>query len=390
MGTQHSALSTQHYHARRHAAVRTTEYLYHQLIPYLGNKRRLLPVLAEAIALTGQLPGATFLDLFAGSGVVARLAKSLGYRVIAGDWEPFSYWLNRAVVGLNHPPAFGALGGPEAVFSRLNALAPVEGYLARHYCPADDAAPDPDRERLFFTRANGQRLDAMREQIADWEAAGRIDEAEKGYLLAPLLFTTSYVSNTSGVFKAFHRGWGGRTGTALYRILSRAALTPPILHDNGQANLVIEQDAASLAGTQSADIVYLDPPYNQHQYGSNYHLLNTLALWDKPPVRPTFAPGGPGDKSAIRLDWRTERRSAFCSRRTAASALADLLDRIDARWLIVSYSSDGIIPAEELLALLSRQGRLHLLTRRYKRYRVSSQRYSHRSHNLELVAAVAR
>ena len=378
------------HHARRHAAVRTSEYLYHQLIPYLGNKRRLLPLLSEAIALTGQPPGATFLDLFAGSGVVARLAKSLGYRVVASDWEPFSYWLNRAVVGVNHPPAFAALGEPAAVFDRLNTLPPIDGYLASHYCPADDTAPDPDRERLFFTRVNGRRLDAMREQIAEWEAAGRIDEAEKGYLLAPLLFTTSYVSNTSGVFKAFHRGWGGRTGTALYRILSRATLVPPILYDNGRANLVVQQEAAALAGSVSAEIAYLDPPYNQHQYGSNYHLLNTVALWDKPPVRPTFTPDGPRDKSAIRLDWRTERRSAFCSRRTAVAALTDLLDRIDARWLIISYSSDGIIPAEELLALLSRQGRLQVLTRRYKRYRVSSQRYSHRSHNLELVAVVAR
>ncbi|HEX2172131.1 MAG TPA: DNA adenine methylase [Dehalococcoidia bacterium] len=370
--------------------MRTGEYLYHQLIPYLGNKRRLLPWLAEALGRTGQVRGATFLDLFAGSGVVSRLAKSLGFRVIANDWEPFSFWLNQAAIGLNRPPAFDRLDGAERVFDHLNRLPPVDGYLARHYCPEDDGAPDPDRERLFFTRANGRRLDAMREQIAEWEAAGVIDEAEKAYVLAPLLFTTSYVSNTSGVFKAFHRGWGGQTGTAHYRILSRATLRPPVLRDNAQFNRVHQADAAAIAGRAWADIVYLDPPYNQHQYGSNYHLLNTLALWDKPPLSPRHEPGRRGQKSAIRLDWRADRRSAYCSRRTAPEALAGLLDQIDARHIILSYSSEGLIPAEQLLGILSQHGRLQVLTRPYKRYRVSSQRYSARAHTQEIVVIVSR
>lgn len=378
------------YHAPTHAAVRTTDYLYHQLIPYLGNKRKLLPLLGEAIARTEVGPGATFLDLFAGSGVVGRLAKSLGYRVVANDWEPFSYWLNRATIGLSRTPEFGRLGGPDRVFERLNALPGLDGYLARHYCPEDDAAPDPDRERLFFTRANGRRLDALREQIAGWEAGGLIDEDEKAYLLAPLLFTTSYVSNTSGVFKAFHRGWGGKTGTAHYRILSRATIHPPILHDNGLPHEASQANAAAVARAVQADIVYLDPPYNQHQYGSNYHLLNTVALWDKPPVSPRHDPARRGQKSAIRLDWRTDRRSAYCARQTAPDALAGLLDRIDARHLIVSYSSDGLIPAEQLLSILSRHGRLAILTQPYKRYRVSSQRYSPRPHTQEIVAIVTR
>ena len=137
-------------------------------------------------------------------------------------------------------------------------------------------------ERLFFTRANGMRIDAIRTQVALWEGRGWLAESEKAVLLASLLYAVSYVSNTSGVFKGFHRGWGGRTGTALYRILSALRLCPPVFFDNELDNRAVQSDAQTLAATlraQCVDIAYLDPPYNQHPYGSNYHVLNTVALW---------------------------------------------------------------------------------------------------------------
>lgn len=43
------------YHKRRHAARTTDEYLFHQLVPYLGNKRRLLHLILEALEITGTL-----------------------------------------------------------------------------------------------------------------------------------------------------------------------------------------------------------------------------------------------------------------------------------------------------------------------------------------------
>ena len=58
-----------------HSAIRTNEYVFHQLIPYLGNKRKLLGLIHQAIAKTKVSPIGTFLDLFACSGFVSRLAK---------------------------------------------------------------------------------------------------------------------------------------------------------------------------------------------------------------------------------------------------------------------------------------------------------------------------
>jgi len=366
----------------------TKRYIIDQLIPYIGNKRKLISLIRAAIEATG-VRGGTFYDAFAGGTVVSRLAKTLGYRVIANDWEPYSYYISLAYIKSNRPPEFRALGGFDNAINTLNQLEPVRGYIARHYCPEDDETYDPDSERMFYTQENGRRIDAIREQIASWKTSGTICEDEETALLAPLIFQAAYCSNTSGVFKGFHRGWGGATKTAWYRIRSALTLEAPVFWDNGCENLVYEEDVNSLLDEIECDIAYLDPPYNQHQYGANYHLLNTVALWDKPRIGSRFeARHADNGKSAIRKDWRSERRSLYCYRNSAPAAFSQLVAGIKARFILVSYSTDGIIPFDDLLGILADRGELSVVTQRYKRYRVSSQRPSPKSHNVEFVVIV--
>lgn len=382
------------YHARRHSAVRTEDYVFSQLIPYIGNKRKLLPLIVRGLQHTGCKDG-LFVDLFAGSTVVARMAKSLGYRVLANDWEPYAYEIARGTVAVNQGPSFSQLGGLAHVFAQLNGLEPVYGYIAQHLCPEDDEHPDITRERMFFTRQNGERIDAIREQIAKWESENRLSPDERAYLLSALIYAVSYASNTSGVFKGFHNGWGGKTGTALYRIRGVLTLTPPVVLDNAQQNMALREDANRLASRlpevarQRPDIVYIDPPYNQHPYGSNYHVLNTVTLWDKPGLNQHILVNGKThDKSAIRKDWRTERRSPYNADRTALPAFRSLIDTLDARWVLVSYSTDGNMSTRDVLCTLAARGDLCVFTRTYKRYRVSTPRMSPKSHNVEFLAVL--
>ncbi len=237
-------------------------------------------------------------------------------------------------------------------------------------------------------RKNGMRIDAIREEIERLRGAGEIDGAQFACLLAPLLYQSCYTSNTSGVFKGFHAGWGGSNGTARYRICGDLKLEAAALCDNGLVNEVTRLDAQSFGREHGAtyDFVYVDPPYNQHPYGSNYHVLNSVALWDKPPLAPKIS--GRGDKSAIRLDWRTERRSPYNSAKQAAQACATLIDGIAARWIAVSYSTDGNIPLLDLAEACRARGATRAFVQPYKRYRVSSQRFSAKPMNAEFVLLI--
>jgi|TARA_B100000214_G_scaffold375257_1_gene360840 adenine-specific DNA-methyltransferase len=375
------------HHLKKTAARDTDDYVFSQLIPYIGNKRKLLDIIHQAINMT-EVDGGSFVDLFSGSTVVARFAKKLGFRVLANDWEPYSEQIAIGTIVNNKEPPFLQLGGCENVFRMLNDVKPIEGYITKHLCPEDDQNLNHEEDRLFFMRKNGMKIDAMRELISSWTNDEKISSEEFGYLMASLAYSVSYVSNTSGVFKGFHRGWGGSNGTAQYRICSDIELRPAILFDNGEKNISTREDAGKLVLEltnilgEIPDIIYLDPPYNQHPYGSNYHVLNTVTLWDKPDFPKKITRG---TKSAIRLDWRTDRRSAYNSQRRAAQEFQELIDNITAKFILTSYSTEGNIPLEEMMRILGSKGSLRIVKREYVRYRVSPTRLSPKPRNVEFV-----
>lgn len=375
------------HHLRKTAARDTEEYVFSQLIPYIGNKRKLLDIIHQAIKLTN-IENGTFVDLFSGSTVVSRFAKKLGFRVLSNDWEPYSEQIAIGTVVLNEIPKFDNFGGVEKVFDLLNNVVPVEDYVTKHLCPTDDEKLDHEKDRLFFMRKNGMKIDAMRELISKWVEENKISQTEFSYLMSSLLYSVSYVSNTSGVFKGFHRGWGGSNGTAQYRICSDISLKPPILYNNDQDNISIREDAGVLVNRLTEilgkipDIIYLDPPYNQHPYGSNYHVLNSITLWDKPDFPEKITRG---TKSAIRLDWRTERKSAYNSRPKAVQEFQELIDNISSKFILTSYSTEGNIPLNEMMKILGSKGTLRVVKREYVRYRVSPTRLSPKPRNVEFV-----
>jgi adenine-specific DNA-methyltransferase len=406
-------------------------YLTRQLIAYIGNKRALQPLLYRVFSGlvghrgsggrpgSGGLPGGgvlagngrarppVFLDPFAGSGSVSRLARYLGYRVLANDWEYYAYVLNFAHLGVSQSEArglFSVHGGPAGILAELNALgepAEAERYISRFYAPRCTENADYRRERLFYTRENALIIDAVRGRIealypADAEAdsasnaAGEAALKEKMLLLAALLYQCATHTNTSGVFKACHKGFGGHGRDALGRILRPIRLQMPVLIDSPEDGEVGCEDAADFVRSRPADICYLDPPYNQHQYGSNYHLLNTIALWDKPEVgNERRADGRLKLKAGIRRDW-IRTRSDFCYRSSAGRAFRSLLEAIDARHIVLSYNTEGIIPFDELVELMSSQGRVELHGNEYVKYRGGKQSLSRQVHNLEFVLVLDR
>jgi adenine-specific DNA-methyltransferase len=378
-----------------------TPYLTQQIIAYIGNKRRLLDLIHRGIrsCYPRDIPeGLRFFDVFSGSGIVARLGKHLGFEVTANDWEYYSYILNRGYLAID-PSHLDCLFGGEKEFSRLlcrlnelPSLPEEQAYIARYYSAHDRDINKADfrRERLFYTRENGQRIDRVRQYIQE-EYRGDDRAVQRDLLTALLLYEASTHTNTSGVFKAFHKGFGGHGRDAMKRITAPITLTAPPLIAAKHPVRLYREDANVLVkkpGLGSFDLVYLDPPYNQHQYGSNYHMLNTIALWDKIPAPLELNSRGIlREKAAIRKDW-VKTRSDYCYQETAVSSFRDLLDNLDARNFIISYSTDGIIPFEVMKDLCIRRGEISLVTNEYTTYRGGRQSNSRRTGNIEFVLVV--
>ena len=374
-------------------------YLKKQLIAYIGNKRRLLDFLYDVFSeLEGRLDAnrdaVSFGDCFAGSGSVSRLAKAMGYSVAANDWELYSSVINSTHIIMS-PSRLEELflqeGGISTMLNELNSLpqpSDSESYISRYYAPESTGEADYRYERLFYTRENALFIDAVRNRIEvlypGWNLSDE-DRLRKCALLAPLLYQAATHANTNGVFKAYHKGFGGHGADALTRIMADMRLQLPLTINGGQRSRhdVEQLDAAEFAAGKHFDICYLDPPYNQHQYGSNYFMLNTIARWDKPAVPMGKTPDGRLEvKAGIRSDW-TETRSGFCYRKTAPAELRRLIENIDARFIVLSYNTEGIIPFDELFELLSSFGRTEIFCRDYIIYRGGRQSLGRANRNVE-------
>lgn len=378
------------------------DYVEKNLIAYIGNKRRLLELILDSVKEIETLGSVEidrkglFVDYFAGTGVISRLMQSLGYEVIANDWEHYSYCLNKGFIEFDQKDLklFDDEGGLGKVLDEMNNLDKensYNSYISHYYCPQKDDNVNVETERIFYTHQNGILIDNIRQEIDLRYTNSPNSQKKKDLLLALLLVEASKRSNTSGIFKGFHKGFGGRNGDALGRILAKIKLRVPSLseHSNkGVASCMNALDLVEKLKNTPAEVVYLDPPYNQHQYGSNYHLLNTIAKNDRPQVNKEFwIKGKKIDKSAIRKDW-VKTRSGFCYSKTAVNEFTQLVEKINSKYILVSYSNEGIINLEEMINILSKKGKIAIITQSYVRYRGGRQTNTTQNRNLEFILIV--
>ena len=369
------------------------KYLKENLIAYIGNKRRLLPFIENTILsiLDDDKNVKTALDLFAGSGCVSRLLKTLNLEVYSNDWEYYSYILNYAHLEINEEDLdnmFMHTGGLENTINMINDITSIKDsdrYISKYYAPSNDDNPDLLNERLFYTQYNASRIDIIRHNIEELYKNNAINKKEYYYLIASIIYESATHTNTSGVFKAFHAGFGGRNKDALNRILAPISLKPIPLYSgkNCYASMLDANQFVIENKNKHFDLVYLDPPYNQHQYGSNYHLLNTIALWDKPAInKDIYINGKKTNKSGIRKDW-IKTKSLYCYKKSAKDALINLMENIDADHIVMSYSTDGIIEYDDLISILENKGKLNIVTSEYTKYRGAKRSIVNKTKNVE-------
>lgn len=310
------------------------------MVKYLGSKRRLIEQIVAACAAGA--PGAcpdrpgTAIDLFSGTARVGMALKGAGWRVVCNDHTAFAHALAVAHVQAD-PERVARLAQPHV--DAMNALAPAPGWFTRTYC---------ERSR-FIHPDNGARIDACRAYLAGLDA----DDEVRAVLTTSLIEAADRVDSTTGVQMAYLKAWAPRAANRLTLRLPEMVARPPA----GRSRAV-RMDALEAARTLTGDVAYLDPPYNQHSYLSNYHVWETLAQGDEPEV---FG------KACKRVDCRT-RKSPFNSRRTIAPAMRAVLDALDAGTVVLSFNDEGYLGRDELLDMLAPRGPVAVIERAMDRY----------------------
>jgi adenine-specific DNA-methyltransferase len=339
------------------------DYLTKQIITYIGNKRSLLDFITKGIHIVQkrlQKDKLDIFDVFTGSGIVARHCKQFSRFLIVNDLEKYA-----AVSGECYLSNKDELNMPllKDIYHGLldeSANKPLkEGIVATLYSPKDDDDIQKD-ERVFYTRRNAMYIDTMRNLIK------AVPAQYQKYFLAPLIAESSIHANTSGVFKGFHKNketgigqFGGSNSDALLRIKGDIILPFPVFSNfscehkiyNGDSNVIVKE-------MPEVDLAYMDPPYNQHPYGSNYFMLN-LILENKYPESVSKISGIPDD-------WN---RSAYNKKQYAYSALADLVANIKAKFVLISFNSEGFISLDEMKTMLTKIGKVQVLETAYNTFR---------------------
>lgn len=327
---------------------------------YIGSKFTLLPFLQESIenalknAKFKPLRECVFCDIFAGTGAVGRAFKSKVKQIIANDREFYSFVLNQNYIA-NHKP----LPRANELLNELN-LAPLKkGKIYAHYALGGGNA------RQYFSDENAAKIDTARQQIAAWQEAKFISQNEYYFLLASLLESADKIANTASVYGAF------------LKHLKKSAQKPLVIkaaefEPDERQHSVFNEDANTLITQIKGDILYLDPPYNAREYGANYHLLNTIALYDD------FTPQG-------KTGLRDYKKSPFCKKAMVANALENLVAGANFEWIFLSYNDEGLLNLSQIREILSKHGKYGFLTQNYQRFKADSKRIQKQEKTIEFL-----
>jgi adenine-specific DNA-methyltransferase len=292
------------------------------VIKYLGSKRRLVPTIA---ALARAVGAEDALDLFAGTTRVAQALKRDGAHVTAVDSATYSHVLAEAYIAMDAEAV--DIAELEEALADVGARPPEHGYVTRVFCET----------ARYFHPENGQRIDAAREAIESYRQSPLYP-----VLLTSLLEAADRVDSTAGLQMAFLKQWAPRA-------LKPLELKVPVLI--GGPGRALRSDAVDVVRSGAlppTGFAYIDPPYNQHRYFTNYHVWETLVAWDAPEAY------GVARKRVDARDAST--RSVFNSKRTMGEALAAVVASVDCDLLVLSYNDESWLGRDELEAMCAHAG----------------------------------
>lgn len=327
---------------------------------FIGCKNNLLENI-EALIEENCKDSKIFCDIFSGTGTVGSYFKNK-YEIISNDLLFFSFVLQKGLIELNYNPTFDKLNEIFKskhkyvnVYSYLNDLDPKdfkgEPIIASRYSPIG--------ERMYITEKNALKIDYMRSTIEEWYNNKLISENEYYYLIACMIQEIPSVSNISGTYGAFLKNWDKRA-------FKDFQIYPLNLNFNKYNNKVYNQEGVELLKNIKGDILYVDPPYNGRQYLPNYHLLETVAKYDKPEIS--------GITGVRKYD---KEKSNWCLKTKVLDEFKNLVINAKFKYIILSYNSEGLMSKENIEEIMKKYGK----TDTYKLVEIPYRRFRSRSSN---------
>ena len=305
---------------------------------YLGNKYKLNNFIQSTISdVCGDFE--SFADLFAGTGSVASIYQDK--HLIVNDILYSNYVCHQTWFGTEKYSKTKIVN----FIKQYNTISvSLDNYMSKNYGDT------------YFSKKNCRKIGFIREDIEKNYKNGSLNNREKCILITSLLYAMDKIANTCGHYDAYRKN--GELGRNL-------ELQMPKIKKSNIKNEIYNEDINNLVKLISADIVYLDPPYNSRQYCDAYHLLENVARWEKPKVTGV----------AKKMD-RTALKSDYCTI-SATRAFEDLIKNIKAKYIVLSYNnmankgndrSNAKLSDEDILRILSAKGKVQQFSRDYKAF----------------------
>jgi adenine-specific DNA-methyltransferase len=320
---------------------------------YIGSKKSLLSFLDYVLVKVNkrfniETKYIKFLDGFAGTGIVSKyFNEKYGYKTFSNDLEYYSFIISYSNLKVLFTDKLNN------IINELNKLS--EPISPNYNLLTNNYSPKGKEKRMFFTEQNTKKADAIIEKINDLYNQSILSNDEKIFIISSLVVSLDKVANTASVYEAYLKEFK-KSALQLFELKPIHTNTEINNFENNMAyNFDINNETIL---NQEWSIVYLDPPYNERQYSSNYNLLNFVSKYDS-----NLEIYG---KAGL---IRNYNKSKFCSKTFAEKEFQAIIDKIKAKYILVSYNNEGIISQDKFIGILKTKGRVTLYKKEYKRFK---------------------
>lgn len=319
---------------------------------YIGNKTRVLDFIKYCMdEFKINYKRKRVADLFAGTGSVSNFFLKNGCEVYSCDNMTYSICEQYRVNYYSKEPSFNELKGFNIstlsdVLNYLNNLEGKKGYFYENY------APSGKYNRQYFSDNNAMKIDSIADALDNWKKL--LPNDKYSFLQGIFICAADKVSNTSGTYGAYLKIWRSMALKPIF-------LEKPELTSNG-TNIIIKDDVANFVkNNKKFDIVYLDPPYNRRQYASNFHVLESIVVNDKQQLK---------GKTGLRN--YDNQKSDYCMSSKVLNSFNELVKNIDSNYIVMSYSTEGLLKEKEIYDVLSKKGKVSVYKNDYRRFKTNA------------------